>query len=1081
MHVRKIGRKAWRLLVPALCTLLLFGYGAHTKAAAERKPMRTIRVGFYALPGYHEMDLMGNKSGYGYEFLTLMKRYANVNFEYVGYHKSWGAMQDMLEKGEIDMVTSAHKTDSREEKFDFSLPIGSNTVNLNTRISESRFIPGVYSTYEGMRVGLRIGSSANDNLDIFAGENGFTYIPQYYTSNAALSEALANGEVDAVASGSLRKTYGEKTLSSFGAEYFYAIVKKGNSELLGIINDAITQMDSNEGDWRNSLYYRNYAVTAKSGLYFTEEEWKYIQEHSGAKGKVLLAADKCWSPFCSKNEEGHYVGILMDYWDSIIDQTGMNYEVYEAPNDVVMESDLLEHKADIYMGYLSDPTRSERLGFVESKPFMTVGACFVARRGNTDDHRIGVSMTNSRLNTLLSLRPGQVVTAYGTIDDALNALNRNEIDEVFMYMFEGERIVNRGGAHQLMYKTIHDVNVTLCAVMPEDADHTLISIISKCIEHLPESTMDGIVARNLAINAMDVTFSEYITLHPYQASVCLAIVFAIILLTFRSYERNSTQRLHSRELQEKIDDISKLNEVLAENQRILDNVGYGVWRIIFYKNGKNKQFLNEKAKEIMGISDIEMTPEEIYRFYHNRLEVNEVARVEDDYMQMHEGKYQSRTFGWHHPTRGLIYLFAGGIRYGDVGGGQQLSGFVSDITESKHKEGVMNEALLKAKERAEAANRAKSTFLFSMSHDIRTPMNAIIGFANLIDENFENREKSRDYLEKLKGASSFLLSLINEVLEIARVESGKATLNETVSKSGNLSREIGMVFSERMREKKIDFRVDIDVQTEYILVDTVKVKEVCLNLVSNAYKYTPEGGKVQLTIKELPDEKPDYATFEMIVSDTGVGMSPEFLPHLFEEFSRAETATDSRIEGTGLGMAIVKQLVELMGGTITVESELGKGTTFHVILSHRIVDPSMVPKEDRSERKLVELKGRRILLAEDNDLNAEIATEMLSERGFLVERAENGAICIEMLKAASPDYYDVILMDVQMPNMNGYDATRAIRTLEDPLKRIIPILAMTANAFDEDKKDASEAGMDGHLAKPIDMNELTDALIRVLK
>ncbi|MCR4705150.1 MAG: transporter substrate-binding domain-containing protein [Lachnospiraceae bacterium] len=1080
MSIRKNGRKAWRMIVPALCTLLLFGYGTHAAAAAEERPVRTIRVGFYSLPGYHEMDMVGNKSGYGYEFLTLMKRYANVNFEYIGYNNSWGAMQDMLYNGEIDMVTSAHKTDTREKKFDYSLPIGSNTVNLNTRINENRFVPGVYSTYDGMKIGLRIGSSANDNLEIFARENGFHYTPRYYTSNDALSEALSNQEVDAVASGSLRKTRGEKTISSFGSEYFYAIVRKGNTELLNIINDAITQMDSNEGDWRNAMYYRNYATTAKSGLFFTEKEWDYIHTHSGAKGKIILAADKKWSPFCSVNEEGHYVGILPDYWHSIMDLTGMNYEIHDSPQDVVMESELLNHEADIYIGYLSDPDRSERLGFVESKPFLTVEACFVSRRGNTDDHRIGVSMTNSRLNTLLTLRPGQTVVAYSTVEEAVDALYREEIDEVFLYMFEGEMIVNKGNASQLVYRTLSDVDVALCAVVPSDVDHTLISIISKCIEHLPNSTIDSNIARNLAVSAMDMTFTEYISLHPYLAAIWLLIIFAVIFFTFLALERNRTQKMYSKQLQEKIDHISSLNAVLEENQNILANAGYGIWKIMIRPDGHHQMMMSDKGKEILGIEDVDMTPEELYRFYHNRLDIGEEYLIENDYRKMQDGNYQSKTLEWNHPAKGIIYLFAGGNSFRTEDGEQQVSGFVGDITESKHNEDAMNVALLVAKERAEAASRAKTAFLFNMSHDIRTPMNAIIGFANLIGDNITNSEKVMDYLGKLKSASSFLLSLINEVLEIARVESGKSTLNETVSEPGNLSREIGVVFSERMREKNIDFKVEIDVWTKHILVDKLKVKEICLNLVSNAYKYTPEGGKVSLTLKELPSEKEGYATFLMTVSDTGIGMSEEYLPHIFEEFTRAETATESHIEGTGLGMAIVKQLVELMGGTITVESELGKGTTFRLILSHPIVEGNVNDPSDHSKEKLVDLKGRRILLAEDNELNAEIATEMLTDKGFLVEHAEDGKICVEMLKSNPPEYYDVILMDVQMPNMNGYEATRMIRELEDPLKRLIPILAMTANAFDEDKRDAAEAGMNGHLAKPIDMKELTEALVKVL-
>lgn len=411
---------------------------------------------------------------------------------------------------------------------------------------------------------------------------------------------------------------------------------------------------------------------------------------------------------------------------------------------------------------------------------------------------------------------------------------------------------------------------------------------------------------------------------------------------------------------------------------------------------------------------------------------------------------------------------------------------VEDITES-YNERIQREQerertqkeLEKSQAAAEAANKAKTDFLFNMSHDIRTPMNAIIGYADLMERHFGETEKCRDYLNKIKSSGDFLLSLVNNVLEMARIESGKVVLNEEVCEAKNLVSKVISVYSNLMEQKKITFTTNVDVKEKYYYGDEVKLSEIFLNIVSNAYKYTNEGGKISLTVKELSCEKPGYIRLQTTVSDTGIGMSKEFLPQIFEEFSREYTSTENKIEGTGLGMPIVKKLVDFMNGTIEVESEPGKGSTFVVTIPHEIAKVEDVKREKSPKIDMKKFIGRKILLVEDNELNAEIATELLSEAGFIIERAEDGKICIEMLEDKEAKYYALILMDVQMPNLNGYDTTRIIRKLEDEEKANIPIIAMTANAFEEDKQNALSAGMNGHLAKPIEVDKLMETLAQI--
>ena len=387
----------------------------------------------------------------------------------------------------------------------------------------------------------------------------------------------------------------------------------------------------------------------------------------------------------------------------------------------------------------------------------------------------------------------------------------------------------------------------------------------------------------------------------------------------------------------------------------------------------------------------------------------------------------------------------------------------------------------KALVKAEAASKAKSEFLFSMSHDIRTPINAIIGFLHLLAEQQDDPEKRKEYIPKIESASELLLSIINNVLEMSKLEGGADVVEETVWSAGQMVDAPCSLISPQMSEKRITLKTAIDVQHPFVWCDRAKVQEIYLNLLNNAYKYTPDGGVVSMRLTEIPSDTEGMACFKTEIADTGIGIEKEFMPHLFEAFAREQDTTHSKIVGAGLGLAIVKCLTELMGGSVTVESEAGKGSKFTVILSHRIASESEIRDFQTEASALADFSGKRILLAEDNELNAEIAIELLSEMGLTVEWARDGDVCAAMVEQAEAAYYDLILMDVQMPNMNGYQATEAIRGMEDPAKAGIPIVAMTANAFEEDKRNAYASGMDAHLAKPLDIAKLKETLADFLK
>ena len=393
----------------------------------------------------------------------------------------------------------------------------------------------------------------------------------------------------------------------------------------------------------------------------------------------------------------------------------------------------------------------------------------------------------------------------------------------------------------------------------------------------------------------------------------------------------------------------------------------------------------------------------------------------------------------------------------------------------------LNAKLQIAAENAESANRAKSTFLFNMSHDIRTPMNAIIGYADLASRHSDDPAKLKKYMENIQVCGQNLLMLLNNVLDLARIENDKTEIEYSVSDIEKDFRNCLAMFRNQADSKGQTLTVTTQLPYPYIYADIPHLTEVCTNLVSNAVKYTGAGGTIRCGVTQKPGEKEGWCDTVVTVADNGIGMSQEFQKHIFEPFERERTSTVSKVEGSGIGMGIVKKLVGLMGGTVEVESKIGVGSTFTVTIPCRIAseDETQAKRETNpSDQKC--LCGTRILLTEDNDLNAEIATELLQEEGCTVDRAKDGVECVDMLEKAANGTYQLILMDVQMPVMNGYDATKKIRRMDDPQKANIPIVAMTANAFSEDKQVALDAGMNDHIAKPINMSVLVPTLRKYL-
>ena len=436
-----------------------------------------------------------------------------------------------------------------------------------------------------------------------------------------------------------------------------------------------------------------------------------------------------------------------------------------------------------------------------------------------------------------------------------------------------------------------------------------------------------------------------------------------------------------------------------------------------------------------------------------------------------------------------LFFSISGLFLGIYMANMKISGIYNTYMNSRMEEiKALNEELDKSQKKlkaalkaAESANKAKTLFLNSMSHDIRTPMNAIIGFTTLADSHIGNKERVKNYLGKILISSRHLLSLINDVLDMSRIESGKVKIEKAPLSLLKLIDEICTIIQAGVNEKELEFSLDADrIEDENVLGDSLRIQQVLLNILGNAIKFTPAGGKVSFQVIQKEAVSAGSAVYEFRIKDSGIGMSREFQKHIFEAFSREDSATVSGLQGTGLGMAITKNIVDLMGGTIAVKSEEGKGSEFVVCLELEKYTGTELDAERENNKSAADFGGKKILLVEDNELNQEIAKAILQDYGFAVDAVADGAEAVEKIKGSEGAAYDLVLMDIQMPGMNGYEATRKIRRLEDPVRAAIPIIAMTANAFEEDKKKALEAGMNGHIAKPVEIPKLLDMLGKIL-
>ena len=1063
-----------------LSLLLLLSAVLPVKAAAETASAKVVRVGSFE-DTFNYVNEKGARKGYGYELLETLSGYAGWQFEYVTC--DWSDCFEKLKNGEIDIIGGISYTEDRTQEMLFSdEPMGVEKYYLYADLSRADISASDFKTLNGKKIGVLMGTEPEVMLAEWEEKYGLKTEHVNISNNEDVKQKLANHEIDCFVS--LEESFwaerGISTITRVGESGIYYAINKNRPDIKEELDDAMRALDEAVPFYTADLYKRYFSMDYTPIL--TGEEKAWLRKH-GAIRMGFLASDSGVSTFDPAT--GEFTGVITDYIQFAADCLGnqelefqlVGYDSKEAELDALKSGEI-----DMIFHCDQNPNLAEEYHFACTNTTWTSNLMAVTNKQHFNENnvnRIAVPQNKLSLKKYLAFYyPQWEIVDCDTQEDAARLVKDGQAD-CFVTGISSENKYSK----KYSFYSVPLLNPVKSCFAVNSGNRSLLSILNKTIKAMPVNMLAGALAMYKS-SARKVTLSDFIKDNFFKVMLISSIAVAVVLLTI----------------------------------------------LMLLQKARKAEAAARKA--------------------------------------------------------------------------------ASDTQE-------LNAKLQVAVEKAESANRAKSTFLSNMSHDIRTPMNAIIGFTTLALSNIDDTDRVKDYLGKTLASSNHLLSLINDVLDMSRIESGKIHLEEVEVNLSDVLHDLKTIVSGQIYAKQLELYMDaMDVTDEDVYCDKTRLNQILLNLLSNAIKFTPAGGTVSVRVRQLAGKVHGCGQYEFRIKDNGIGMSPEFAKKIFEPFERERTSTVSRIQGTGLGMAITKNIVDMMGGTIEVQTAQGKGTEFTVCVPMRaqteqrpvekiteleglkalvvdddfntcdsvtkmlvkvgmraewtlsgkeavlrarqsiemsdvyhayIIDwrlPDMngieVTRQIRSlhddtpiiiltaydwsdieveakaagvtafcakpmfmsdlretlmsalgqkpadavqrllPEKNADFKGKHILLVEDNELNREIAQEILREYGFLVDSAENGAVAVEKVSTAAPGSYDLVLMDVQMPIMDGYTATRKIRALDDPARAKLPILAMTANAFDEDRRNALESGMNGFLSKPIVIDDLVQELRKIL-
>ena len=1063
-----------------LSLLLLLSAVLPVKAAAETASAKVVRVGSFE-DTFNYVNEKGARKGYGYELLETLSGYTGWQFEYVTC--DWSDCFEKLKNGEIDIIGGISYTEDRTQEMLFSdEPMGVEKYYLYADLSRADISASDFKTLNGQKIGVLMGTEPEVMLTEWEEKYVLETEHVNISNNEDVKQKLANHEIDCFVS--LEESFwaerGISTITRVGESGIYYAINKNRPDIKEELDDAMRALNEAAPFYTADLYKRYFSMDYTPIL--TGEEKAWLRKH-GAIRMGFLASDSGVSTYAPAT--GEFTGVITDYIQFAADCLGnqelefqlVGYDSKEAELDALKSGEI-----DMIFHCDQNPNLAEEYHFACTNTTWTSNLMAVTNKQHFNENnvnRIAVPQNKLSLKKYLAFYyPQWEIVDCDTQEDAARLVKDGQAD-CFVTGISSENKYSK----KYSFYSVPLVNPVRSCFAVNSGNRSLLSILNKTIKAMPVNMLAGALAMYKS-SARKVTLSDFIKDNFFKVMLISSIAVAVVLLTI----------------------------------------------LMLLQKARKAEAAARKA--------------------------------------------------------------------------------ASDTQE-------LNAKLQVAVEKAESANRAKSTFLSNMSHDIRTPMNAIIGFTTLALSNIDDTDRVKDYLGKTLASSNHLLSLINDVLDMSRIESGKIHLEEVEVNLSDVLHDLKTIVSGQIYAKQLELYMDVmDVTDEDVYCDKTRLNQILLNLLSNAIKFTPAGGTVSVRVRQLAGKVHGCGQYEFRIKDNGIGMSQEFAQKIFEPFERERTSTVSRIQGTGLGMAITKNIVDMMGGTIEVQTAQGKGTEFTVCVPMRaqteqrpvekiteleglkalvvdddfntcdsvtkmlvkvgmraewtlsgkeavlrarqsiemsdvyhayIIDwrlPDMngieVTRQIRSlhddtpiiiltaydwsdieveakaagvtafcskpmfmsdlretlmsalgqkpadavqrllPEKNADFKGKHILLVEDNELNREIAQEILQEYGFLVDTAENGAVAVEKVSTAAPGSYDLVLMDVQMPIMDGYTATRKIRALDDPARAKLPILAMTANAFDEDRRNALESGMNGFLSKPIVIDDLVQELHKIL-
>lgn len=1168
-------------------------------AATER---RTVKVGYKLSEGYFIIDGNGNKSGYGFEYLMYMSRYSNWDYEYIDVDDNLENIVSMIENHEIDLLTGVPKTEPYSKAFLFSdYPVFVMETVLTASKNNDSIIPGNYSTFNGIKIGILKNSGKEQDMAKYASLHSFSYQLVYFDDFEDMENALENdGTIDAMLSNNIRPLDNEWVCAQLSQTPLYIVTALDNAQLMTEINYALACIKNQNSYLQASLFTKYFSGSDSDGLVLTTAEERYLAElrKSGRRITAVINPDR--EPLSYFNDDNEPCGIMAELAAKLEELLQIDIEIISTENRVqyyeVINAGYPVLKLDAVFDYNISSNELYKL----TDPYMTIPIALLTKKDYSGEiNRIAVADMQEMSGEIISgLIGNKEVVMYESCEECEKAVLNGEVDGFYTLVYSAQNAVNSDGLKRLSYTVVSGYEREFSIGVLASEDYLLLSAVDKAVNSLSDY-LDELVFEYTA-NTRSEGFVAYMYNNPMTFAVIAFLLCAFFALTVVLIVKIRGERIikkNTSELQRFIGYVCNANESVIE-------VNLNTMEEHWYSTQDNK-VLQVTTQVVWDNFDDQIYPED-YNELRKKLTIENMKRLIEENDEMY---FEARSKNSHGEYRWASYLIQGIER--DEFHPNNIVLFKKDIDEVKRVDEIYKTALRDALEAARKASRAKGMFMSRMSHEIRTPLNAVLGYITMAKNSQGDIQKTESCIDKCSVAANHLLNIINDVLDISSIESGRFKISHESFDMRNLITGISTMFYSQAKAKGVELIVLVNGLTEEeVIGDQLRVNQIIINLISNAIKFTPNGGKVRFIVDQLKTEN-GKVNFCFTVSDTGIGMSEEFMSRVFTPFEQESASVSKNYGGTGLGLSISRNLVDIMGGAIEVKSKQGVGTTFTVHLAFDysenkkkqeresdfstvraliaqetsedcsnlaemfkrckvkytivrngeelikqlkrrmntdyeynivvfdwysdgedilktaeklrnelglkipivLISPDVSEISDTAEKagidKVVskplfqstvldmlvdtfgkyaprgksvgttDVTGKRILLVEDNEMNMEIATEMLQAKGIIVEQAYNGRLAVEKFDEAADGYYDVILMDIQMPVMDGYEATRTIRSRERAYAKIVPIVAMTAGAFSEDISDALLNGMDDHISKPVNYDALFSVLSRL--